>query len=685
MLDHFLRLGGVTTAEEFYKKFPKETDFDNHVYQQMKYGGGINAYDSGGPILPGTLDKAIDTYRRDSFVGPTIPTTSKSAPSKKSSVYGGVSVVDYLSSMGKPTDKASRKVLAESLGIEGYTGKPGENNKLLKMLQSNPAILKQPLVSKKPSSAPSPVASPNFQVYNNELINMYNKPQKQAAPVKKMGVDSGFRPYAPNQIIQGVWPYNQPAQPTPKKTQVNNTAASTNNFQRYPGRGTSFELDYNNYEGRPDQVTAKPTTAKAAAKQKEKQARIETAASPSSWKGRNEKGQLLANFKDARNNLESGVITDKGTNTQYVIQNGKVVKSYPVLTGQAGKNKNKDTNVNNKGVGYLESHPEARSTPTGTYFMNPNPDIYGAAGYNLKAIPAYGKTAPDARAIAMHIPYGTGPKGTHGYDPAEGARRLAALKSPNPNDNYGSYGCVNTPSGELKCLTQNTFPQGDTTIVVDSRYANDKRFIKNKNRRKMGGEPCYNCGGMYEHGGYYGNVPQHGNPGAYGDGDSGTFSGGQYFDDGGTFVPDYGAIAMGQLPQYAMGKAMYGMGMAYGGMYAEGGMSPEEQAMMAQQQGQQSPDPQQVMQEVAQMLQQGAQPEQIMQQLVQEGIPQDQAQQIIQQVMQQMQSAQQQQEVPPSPQGGMRMGGSYKVGGEYDMSPNDIQNLIKQGYKIQYI
>jgi hypothetical protein len=93
------------------------------------------------------------------------------------------------------------------------------------------------------------------------------------------------------------------------------------------------------------------------------------------------------------------------------------------------------------------------------------------------------------------------------------------------------------------------------------------------------------------------------------------------------------------------------------------------------------------------------------------------AQQIIQQVMQQLQASQGQQageemmenpeqqgpqeelEEGQSPQAmyglGMKYGGStnkkgkfaknYKVGGEYEMSNSDIQKLIAQGYKLQYL
>jgi len=113
----------------------------------------------------------------------------------------------------------------------------------------------------------------------------------------------------------------------------------------------------------------------------------------------------------------------------------------------------------------------------------------------------------------------------------------------------------------------------------------------------------------------------------------------------------------------------------YGGLtkFVGGGM-PEEQAAGQDQQ-------QQIMQQVAQMLQQGAQPEQVLQQLVQMGMPQEQAQQLIQMIMQQMQGGGQQ---PPMKMGGLTKK-KYKKGGEYEMSQSDIQDLIKKGYKIQYL
>lgn len=86
--------------------------------------------------------------------------------------------------------------------------------------------------------------------------------------------------------------------------------------------------------------------------------------------------------------------------------------------------------------------------------------------------------------------------------------------------------------------------------------------------QRMGGQPCYNCGGMYAYGGVSGQNP---NPGTYADGYSGTFSGGNYFNHGGAFVPSYGDSAYGPM--------MYGGGMAQGGVVV-GGVYEVEPSML---------------------------------------------------------------------------------------------------------
>jgi len=209
---------------------------------------------------------------------------------------------------------------------------------------------------------------------------------------------------------------------------------------------------------------------------------------------------------------------------------------------------------------------------------------------------------------------------------------------------FGKLGEGEIPQSSFRLKSrQNSSPEHLKYLADEYGYA-------------MGGTPCYNCGGMYEDGG---------SP--------------LYSTQGQSLRNFMNTVAYGRGGNQSMYNIQF---PEVGPRYQEGGMAPEEQAMMAQQQAppQQGGgmDPQQIMQEVAQMLQQGAQPDQIMQQLVQEGVPEQMAQQIIQQVMQQMQGA-------PQAQPGMKMGGSYKVGSEHDMSSNDIQKLIAQGYKIQYI
>jgi hypothetical protein len=86
--------------------------------------------------------------------------------------------------------------------------------------------------------------------------------------------------------------------------------------------------------------------------------------------------------------------------------------------------------------------------------------------------------------------------------------------------------------------------------------------------QRMGGQPCYNCGGMYAYGGVSGQNP---NPGTYEDGYSGTNAGNNYFNHGGAFVPSYADSAYGGM--------MYGGGMAEGGVVV-GGVYNADQSML---------------------------------------------------------------------------------------------------------
>ena len=176
--------------------------------------------------------------------------------------------------------------------------------------------------------------------------------------------------------------------------------------------------------------------------------------------------------------LESGVIVDKNTNEAYVIKGNKVVKQFPVLTGQSRDGENK----NNRGVNYLESHPEQRVTPTGTYNMRPKKDIYGEPGYNLDPIPAFGYPAAEARNVAMHVTY-----------PGDFAKRNPMYSLPG-EQRTASYGCPNCRKPDINSLTNQYFPQGDTTMIIDSRNQMDKNIISNLKKYEDGGwmNPEYN-------------------------------------------------------------------------------------------------------------------------------------------------------------------------------------------------
>lgn len=161
-------------------------------------------------------------------------------------------------------------------------------------------------------------------------------------------------------------------------------------------------------------------------------------------------------------NLQNGVITDKRSNTSYVIENGVVTRTFPVLTAL-----NPDVNVNDKGVAYLDAHPESRGTPRGTYVMDTRNDIYGEPGFRMNPVAAFGEAAPKAKDIATHVTY-----------PGEFKQRNP-LYAQEAKNRYASYGCVNCRKPDIKYLTDR-FKKGDTTMVIDSNNRKDAEFLGRK-------------------------------------------------------------------------------------------------------------------------------------------------------------------------------------------------------------
>jgi hypothetical protein len=213
-------------------------------------------------------------------------------------------------------------------------------------------------------------------------------------------------------------------------------------------------------------------------------------------------------------NLQSGMITDRNKNIMYVIKNGKVVKQFNVGTGA-----NRDVDVSdipNLSVDELDkmSAKEAKkykTTPRGAYLSIPKgpEEMYGKPGFWMNPI-NYG-AFPDKstlpKNLAQHLLYGIGPKGTHGYDPVEGARRMKLMKGPGEKRNF-SYGCTNMYGEDIDCLTGQLFPKGDTTFVVDTRLKKDVEALKKFGIKQYGGlpggandMPCFECGGYMQDGG----------------------------------------------------------------------------------------------------------------------------------------------------------------------------------------
>lgn len=151
----------------------------------------------------------------------------------------------------------------------------------------------------------------------------------------------------------------------------------------------------------------------------------------------------------AQSPIESGVIVDKRSGKAYIMKGGQPVSSMNVLTGE-----NVEGNKNNVPLKTMKENSMFKNTPVGSYKMVPKNDIYGLPGMALQPIEAFGQEAPQASGIAMHRTY-----------PGDAERRNKLYGSTTP---YGSYGCVNMPDGSIKCVNH-TFPEGDTSVVIDSK------------------------------------------------------------------------------------------------------------------------------------------------------------------------------------------------------------------------
>jgi len=658
MKSEFLKIANVKTQKEFYDKYPNEASFfaahpEAKHLKTMARGGSASGNKQQQQIM-----QIIQAYAKASGSDPRQIMQQLQQMQPQQQQQALQQMMQSLQGQGQQMMAQQQGQPQMQLGGGAYITHPqmfadGGSNDMIGPQQGD-------VTYSKSSNRPTPVIG-------NPIVNAKNivNPQKNVSVVdflaaqgmnktdyasrKQLAEAAGIIGYKgtssqnlqlmdvlknhPNMLNSNIKDPIKHIAKSISKTSISTpiTSVSSNNL--------NFLIDPNNIEDRkkmmgvnkPRSTTKEPPFGIAAAK---------SMTDPVPFYSNEYYNQTLSKpmTQDDSRYLESGMIEDKNKNELYAIKNGKVVKTIPVMTGL-----NKNGNINDKGLAWLEAHPEEakkfRATPVGSYISKSNKDIYGQPGFNMLPIQAFGQPAPKAVGLAQHVVYGA-----NGIDPAEYKRRMKIMSGPG-EQRVGSYGCTNMNGQDIDCLTGQLFPQGDTTIVTDSRNPKDQDFLRKKyGIKKMGGEPCYECGGSYAEGGYY-----MGNDGQRHKSTKANWSGNAFYADGGSAPLEYPHMFK-YPPTYEIGPHM-----AYGGYYQDGGMQ-QDPSQEQPQQGQ-GVDPQQIMQEIAQKLQQGEDPNQIVQELVQEGVPQDQAQQMVQQVVQQMQ-----QQAPPDQgqgQPGMKYGGIH--------------------------
>ena len=88
------------------------------------------------PTISIIKPSAIGTIIKPSYVPQQIYGTTIPAAPTLTTTYTGPSIVDYLKSIGQPSDFASRQRLATRYGIANYTGTAEQNIRLLNLLRT---------------------------------------------------------------------------------------------------------------------------------------------------------------------------------------------------------------------------------------------------------------------------------------------------------------------------------------------------------------------------------------------------------------------------------------------------------------------------------------------------------------------------------------------------------------------
>lgn len=509
---------------------------------KQEYGGGMYHYapggdvqgGPGGPIMPGTLDAAVRQTILDQsaasgippllarpapeMVGPVIPpqyAQYAQAP-QAAPTYQGVSIIDMLNNAGLPSDKTSRKAMAEARGIKNYTGTAAQNRQLIETLGGN-------WTGGGGQGSSGGRGGSGARAADN-----------RAAAASDNSSSQGTTP-VPVQDANGNWV--MPALGLAGATGA--TIYGMNKFgnAKY-GKWSEADIYINRAlkEGRTSDLFN-------ILKDKYKMPVVEI--------NKRLKGAKFYNAGANITGLTEGVNVLKGDIAKKAdeIVNAMKTQGYrqPNLVKQLSK---------------LVGDPIE-------------------AAKMMKGIPLSAKTAKPVQAVVA------------------GANTVA-----NTAKTSGTWG--------------DAFKAGTMALKEAPLFKFLRKAPKAYGGEQMAYGGMYDDGGMYAYGGVSGQNPY---PGVYEDGYSGTSSVGNYFPQGGTFIPEP-MMMPGQLPEYGYGKAMYGAGMA------EGGQMPQwlaERRFSAA--GNQS----------------------------------------------------------KMGQYGYADGGSYTKGSVHDMDEDQIQELVNQGYKIEYI
>jgi LysM repeat protein len=190
--------------------------------EELRYGGG-------------TAEPTPTQQPMASLTSPTPAPTTTQTPSPTpapTSTYTGVSIVDYLKSVGQPSDFTSRATLAAQKGITNYTGTADQNTQLLGMLRKGGGQPTATLPTTAPTLTSTPTATPtstptagtsggqSYTVQSGD--NLSTIAQRYGVSISDI---SGYRSGNPNLIYPGenliigksVAP--QQAQPTVQGTQ----------------------------------------------------------------------------------------------------------------------------------------------------------------------------------------------------------------------------------------------------------------------------------------------------------------------------------------------------------------------------------------------------------------------------------------------------------------------------------